>query len=144
MWVLLLIILSAVVLTLVGTMLFSKPEEENSIEASQCSTSSSEFVGGCCGNYEVCDNESLLSKSDEIVYYDDEELDAFVSYTPYDYSEEEIELFRDVLYSMQDDDVAGWLRSLQLRNIELPVSIREDALLIITDLRSLYQIAHAH
>lgn len=144
MWVLLLIILSAVVLTLVGTILFSKPEHENSIETPQCSTSSSEFIGGCCGSYEVCDNESLLSKSDEIIYYEDEELDAFISYTPYDYSEEEIELFREVLYSMQDDDVAGWLRSLQLRNIELPVAIREEALMIITDLRSLYQIAHAH
>ncbi len=144
MWVLLLIILSAVVLTFVGTLLFSKPSVETSSDSAQCNTSSSDFVGGCCGSYDVCDNESLLAKSDEIIYYDDEELDAFVSYTPYDYSEKEIELFREVLYTMQDDEVAGWLVSLQLRNIELPIAIREEALMIITDLRSLYQIANAH
>ena len=92
----------------------------------------------------MCDNESLLAKTDQIIYYDDEELDIYSAVVPENYSAKAIEEFREVLYSMQDDDVAGWLVSLQLRNIELPIPIREEALLIITDLRNIYQIAHAH
>jgi len=144
MWILLLIILGTVLLTLVGTLISSHfgGNANNELITTTCSTS--EFVGGCCGDYEVCDNESLLAKTDQIVYYDDEELDIYSAVVPENYSEKAVEEFREVLYSMQDDDVAGWLVSLQLRNIELPIPIREEALLIITDLRNIYQIAHAH
>ena len=35
------------------------------------------------------------------------------------YTEEETEQFRDVLYTTKDDEVAGWIRSLQLRGIDV-------------------------
>ena len=43
--------------------------------------------------------------------------------------------FRDVFYTMQDIDVAGWVRSLQLRGIALPNNIKDEIFLIIGERR---------
>ena len=68
----------------------------------------------CCGQHAVCEKESLLAAvSKKIEYYDDEELDRFKGHPSDTYTNEEIEEFRDILYSMQETDVAGWSRSLQ-------------------------------
>lgn len=91
----------------------------------------------CCGQHEVCEKESLLAAiSKEIEYYNDEELDRFVGKRPEDYSENEEEEFRDVLYTMREDEVAGWVRSLQLRGVELPIGIRDEVLMIVGDRRN--------
>ena len=80
----------------------------------------------CCGQHEVCEKDSLLAAvSKKIEYYDDEELDQFMGREGNAYTEEETELFRDVLYTTRDDEVAGWVRSLQLRGIELPDELKE-------------------
>jgi hypothetical protein len=36
---------------------------------------------------------------------------------------------------MRESDVVGWLKSLQLRNIELPEQLRDEALLIVQEIR---------
>ena len=41
-----------------------------------------------------------------------------------------------VLYTMQDIDVAGWVRSLQLRGIELPDDLKDEVFLIIGERRN--------
>ena len=70
----------------------------------------------CCGQHEICEKESLIAAvSQTIEYYDDEELDQFIGYTPEEYTSEQADLFRDVFYTMLDTDVAGWVRSLQHR-----------------------------
>ena len=66
----------------------------------------------CCGQHEICERDSLL---------------AAVS--------KKIEYFRDVFYTMQDIDVAGWVRSLQLRGIALPNNIKDEIFLIIGERR---------
>ena len=59
----------------------------------------------CCGQHQICEKESLLAAvSKQIEYYDDEELDRFKGRPSDGYSEEEIEEFRDILYSMQEVD----------------------------------------
>lgn len=76
----------------------------------------------CCGQHETCEKDSLLAAiSKQIEYYDDEELDRFRGKESNSYSEKEVDEFRDVLYTMKDDEVAGWVRSLQLRSVELPM-----------------------
>lgn len=91
----------------------------------------------CCGQHEVCERDSLLAAvSKQIEYYDDEELDQFVGREADDYNEEEIEMFRDVLFTMQEIEVAGWVRSLQLRNVCLPNEIKEEVFLIIGERRT--------
>ena len=90
----------------------------------------------CCGQYAVCEKESLLAAvSKKIEYYDDEELDRFKGHPSDTYTNEEIEEFRDILYSMQETDVAGWSRSLQLRGIELPDEMKDELFLIVGERR---------
>ena len=90
----------------------------------------------CCGQHEVCEKESLLAAvSKEIEYYNDEELDRFRGRTSDEYTDEEIDEFRDVLYTMRDYEVAGWVRSLQLRAVELPDSLKDEVFLIVGERR---------
>ena len=92
------------------------------------------FEMECCGQHEVCEKESLLAAiSRDIVYYNDEELDCFRGKTTY--SEEETEEFREVLYTMRSDEVAGWVRSLQLRQINIPDEIKDEVFLIVGERR---------
>ena len=91
----------------------------------------------CCGQHEVCERDSLLAAvSKKIEYYDDEELDQFIGKEANVYTDEETNQFRDVLYTMQDIDVAGWVRSLQLRGIELPDDLKDEVFLIIGERRN--------
>lgn len=91
----------------------------------------------CCGQHETCEKESLLAAvSKQIEYYDDEELDRFRGRESGDYSDEEVDEFRDVLYTMQDDEVAGWVRSLQLRAVALPDGLKDEVFLIVGERRA--------
>lgn len=90
----------------------------------------------CCGQHEVCEKESLLAAvSKKIEYYDDEELDKYIGVNPDEYTPDQEEEFRDVFYTMQDTDVAGWVRSLQLRGIALPDNIKDEVFLIVGERR---------
>ena len=90
----------------------------------------------CCGQHEICEKESLLAAvSKKIEYYDDEELDKYNGTAPDAYTPEQEDEFRDVFYTMQDTDVAGWVRSLQLRGIALPDNIKDEVFLIIGERR---------
>ena len=90
----------------------------------------------CCGQHEVCEKDSLLAAlSREIEYYNDEELDRFRGRSGCDYSEEECEEFREVFYTMRDDEVAGWVRSLQLRSLELPDDVKDEVLMVVGERR---------
>ncbi len=91
----------------------------------------------CCGMHITCEKDSLLaSVSTQIEYYDDEELDRFAGTEADAYTDEEIEEFRDVLLSMRPDDIAGWARSLQLRGITLPETVRDELIMIVAEARA--------
>ena len=106
---------------------------ENQIEAEEQETQShGEF---CCGLHTVCEKTGLSPIGNEIIYYDDEELDRFIGRTPESYTSEETEEFRDILLTLLPEDVAGWARSITLRKIELPADIREELLMIVAELR---------
>jgi len=89
----------------------------------------------CCGQHLVCEQDSLLYQGEEIVYYDDEELDAYKGQPAETYTETQLRAFEDVFYSLQDSDMAGWLRSLQQREINLPLELRDQALMIVSERR---------
>jgi len=91
----------------------------------------------CCGQHAVCEKESLLAAvSRQIEYYDDEELDRFKGRPADQYTADETDEFRDILYSMQEEDVAGWSRSLQLRDINLPDELKDELFLIVGERRN--------
>lgn len=134
-----LIIIGALVV--VGLILYihdrrTKPaleEEDDNGAADVASTDDSE----CCGMHITCEKDSLLSSvSDKIVYYDDEELDRFAGREPDQYTDDEIEEFRDVLLTLLPEDIAGWGRSVQLRGINLPSDVREELLMIVSEARA--------
>lgn len=90
---------------------------------------------GCCGAHEVCENESLLASNTKIIYFADEELDAFKDRDAESYSSEEIEQFEEVFFTLRENELVDWLKSLQLRHVPLPPSIKEQALMIIAERR---------
>jgi hypothetical protein len=89
----------------------------------------------CCGAHEVCEADSLLSSSDKAEYYEDEELDLYQGREAGSYTDEQIEQFREVLFTLKEREVAGWLKSLQIRQVNPPEIIREEALMIVAERR---------
>ena len=85
---------------------------------------------------ETCERDSLLAAlSKKIEYYDDEELDRFRGLEGDEYEEDAVDEFREVLYTLQSEEVAGWLRSLQLRGVNLPDALKDEAFLIVGERR---------
>ena len=81
----------------------------------------------CCGTHEVCPSEQLLrGELCDIIYYDDEELDQYRGRSADGYTEDELEQWRDVLYTLKHDDLLGWERSIKKRGIAIPDVIKEE------------------
>ncbi len=90
----------------------------------------------CCGMHETCEKDSLLTAiSKEIEYYNDYELDAYKGVPCENYDKEAVAAFEEVFYTLRSEEVAGWVRSLCLRDIELPEQIRDEVLLVVTERR---------
>ena len=106
------------------------------IEEKKEQSASIQSLDGCCGAHEICEKESLLAAvSKNIEYYDDEELDRFKGYSSNSYSSGEVQEFADVLYTLRSEEVAGWVRSLQLREIELPDQLKDEIVMIVGERR---------
>jgi hypothetical protein len=130
MEILILILAVLVLLVLVGTKLANR-KSANVTPAEPVTIPDAE----CCGAHEVCEADSLMNYNDKAEYFDDEELDKFAGKTPSEYSRSDTSQFQQILYTLRENEVAGWLRSLQIRNIELPLDVREEALMIVSERR---------
>lgn len=104
-------------------------------EASNSREAASDPDDGCCGEHLVCERETLLQTNAVIIYYDDEELDSLAGIPAEEYTQEQYQMIREVFDTLRAKDVPGWVRSIQLRNIQLPLDIREEALLIVVERR---------
>lgn len=89
----------------------------------------------CCDEKALCNKDTLLNHSEKITYYSDEKLEQLTGIPKHKLSKTQIALLSEVFYSLNEEDIAGWLRSLQLRRIELTTDLREQALLIISERR---------
>ena len=105
-----------------------KQQKTNSEQSEASNSQASDPDDGCCGEHLVCERETLLQTNAKVEYYDDEELDALIGIPAEDYTEEQYQMIREVFNTLQAKDVPGWVRSIQLRNIQLPLDIREEAL----------------
>lgn len=83
--------------------------------------------GVCCGRHANC--AKGLDKAN--LYFDDEELDTYIGRGSDDYTEEEIDEFRNILYTMQPSEVEEWAACLQTRGIEIPAEVKEEILLML-------------
>ena len=83
--------------------------------------------GTCTGGDSRCEQDCMLEAATrEIEYYDDEELDRFRGRPSDGYTDDEVREFADVLYTMREEEVAGWCRSLHLRGINLPDQLKDE------------------
>lgn len=104
--------------------LTNKPGENTAQEAK---TQQEECNDDCCGTHEVCPSEMMLKHINEpVVYYDDEELDSFKGRDANDYTDDELEQWRDVLYTLRHDELLSWERSIKKRGLQLPSVIKEE------------------
>ena len=94
------------------------------VDNSSCAT--------CNGDNPKCEQECMMeAATKDIVYFDDEELDSFSGRKAADYSDDEAEQFREVVYTMRQQEVKEWTRSLTLRGIELPDQVKDEVFLLI-------------
>lgn len=81
----------------------------------------------CSGEDDRCEQICYMEAATrDIEYYDDEELDRFQHRPSDSYTDEEVQQFADVLYSLQPEDAKGWARSLSLRGINMPDVLKDD------------------
>ncbi len=86
----------------------------------------------CTGTNEKCEQTCMMEAATRPVeYFDDEELDRFKGRPSDQFSDEEAEAFREVLYTMRQNEVRDWTRSLTLRGIELPDQVKDEAFMLI-------------
>ena len=69
----------------------------------------------------------------DIEYFDDEELDMFRDRQSDHYTDDEAEQFREVLYTMRQEEVRDWANSLALRHIEVPDQLKDELFLMMND-----------
>lgn len=125
MWYLFIALIAlGVVAALIET--FSKKTSEQIIrkENSNCST--------CEGSVQKCEHDCMLEAAiKEIEYFDDEELDQFKGRDSAEYSQKEVEMFQEILYTMKPQEVREWIRSLTLREINIPNEIKDEVMVMI-------------
>lgn len=113
----------ALIATVIIYTLFSKQKETEEEETK-------EIDPECCGAHEICDLD-LKKLNEEIEYFDDEELDTFISRPENKYSEEEIDIFRDILYTLKPQEIREWITSLEIRKVNLPEPLKQEVLSLL-------------
>lgn len=94
------------------------------VEQATCAT--------CNGDNDKCEQECMMEAATQpIEYFEDEELDAFRGRPSDAYDDDEKQQFADVLYTMRQDEVAAWCRSLTLRGINLPNALKDEVVMMI-------------
>lgn len=102
---------------------------ENTQNLKEVSTPAS----GCCGAHEVCDFDEIKADVTRIEYYDDEELDEFKNIKENEYTNNQIEQFREVLYTLKTAEIRYWMLSIERRHINLPAILVSEARLLMAE-----------
>lgn len=87
---------------------------------------------GCCGAHAVCE-KGLKKINSPIDYFEDEELDALKNISSSDFTDEQLDQFRDVLYTLRKEEIEDWLMSLEKREIQFPEVLKAEALDLMKD-----------
>lgn len=119
------------VLLIAGTWIASKLKKKGKQEKEP--EVAREVPSDCCGAHEICEYDERLVLKQEIIYYNDEELDRFKGINDADYSDEQIDEIRDVLYTLRPREINSWLKSIEMRGILLPSILNIEARQLIAD-----------
>ena len=92
-------------------------------------------AGECCGKHAVCEKQKLAeARMRSAQYFDDEDLDRYSGRPSDQYTDQEVDEFRYVLYTMRQDEVREWMECLQARNIELPDELKEECFSMMNEI----------
>lgn len=126
MWYLIILLALAAVIAAAAHLLQRGSDDDEIKVAPTCDT--------CNGADERCEQECMMEAATKpIEYFDDEELDRYAGRQDDGYTDEEADEFREVLYTMRQEEVADWSRSLILRNVNLPRQLRDEVIMLIGD-----------
>ena len=135
------LLVGGAIVWLIDKLFYHKDTGENNDKTEQNAPEEGSVSQGCadesCGLRTICPSEQLLAGEcrQEIIYYDDEELDDFKGRREEDYTSEETEQWRDVLYTLQPADLLGWGQSVKHRGLTMPAAIREEFLQLAAEHR---------
>lgn len=87
----------------------------------------------CCGAHEACDFDEIKADVTRIEYYDDEELDAYKNKKEKEYTNDQIDQFREVLYTLKTSEIRYWLLSIERRHINLPSILMSEARMLMAE-----------
>lgn len=90
-------------------------------------------VSDCCGAHEVCEFDASVFEPDQIIYFDDEELDELQNVREDELTPQQIEDLREVLYTLRTDEIGKWLNSLASRHIHFPAILQQEARHLMTE-----------
>lgn len=85
-----------------------------------------DVTGDACMGGEYCHiHRRLKAELLSPTYYEDEELDRFRGRRPEDYTPEESREWEEVLTTLRDEEVQGWVTSIHRRGLFFPTALRE-------------------
>ena len=120
LYLLLSLVALGLISALIGSISYRRGDRQEIIKAQGDCTS-------CSGSNAMCEQECTMKAATEpIEYFDDEELDTFRGRPSDSYTEEETQQFADVLETLQPNEVKPWGRSLILRGINMPDSLKDE------------------
>jgi len=90
----------------------------------------------CCGAHEICEFDEADFNEEQIVYFDDEELDELRNVRKDQLTGKQIDDLREVLYTLRTEEIGKWLTSLGRRHIHLPVILQQEARQLMAEKRS--------
>ncbi|MCF0192709.1 MAG: hypothetical protein HUK05_04695 [Prevotella sp.] len=126
------IIIALVILAIATRILRRYMESDELKDALKANKPAAGDCGGCDGSNSKCEQECMMEAATKAIeYFDDEELDRFAHRASHQYSDEEAEEFREILYSMKAEEVKDWNRSLILREINVPDQIKDELVMML-------------
>lgn len=119
-------------LTAIGVVLLIKANKKDK-QQQQAPNEAVTPPSDCCGAHEICEFDQIKADESIIEYYDDEELDEYKNIDENAYSNNQIEEFREVLYTLKTEEIRYWLLSIERRHIQLPAILKSEARMLMAE-----------
>lgn len=124
--------ISFLLLTIIGVTLLVKANKKEG----KTNKTQEEVVAppsDCCGAHEICEFDQMKMNESVVEYYDDEELDEYKNIDENQYTNNQIEQFREVLYTLKTEEIKYWLLSIERRHIQLPAILKSEARMLMAE-----------
>lgn len=86
-----------------------------------------QVTSDCCGAHEICEFDESVFRQENIIYFNDEELDELRNVREDQFTGKQIDDLREVLYTLRPEEIGKWLISIGQRHIHLPVVLQQEA-----------------